>query len=100
MSTEGGFELVLTSANARQTALGALAGTLTFSVSVADQVEWESLKKAVESRARFYVYGSFEDEVAAVLRTDRDKWKKTAQDQLQRIAYLERMLAEAAPGAG
>lgn len=94
MADEGGFALVLKGQATRQTALGGLAGTLTFETQVKDKEEWEELVKAVTAKANFYVYGSFEDEIAAVLRTDRDKWKRKAETQQMRIRYLEDKLKD------
>jgi len=97
MADEGGFALVLKGQSTRQTALGGLAGTLTFETLVKDKEEWEELVKAVTAKAKFYVYGSFEDEIAAVLRADRDKWKRRAEAQQMRIDYLESKLEDMDP---
>ena len=95
---EEAFELTLEKAEHRVTALNNVAGTLTFRTTVRDTEVWERMVALLKDRMgglKFYIYGSFEDEVALVLREDRNRWRKEAEIARQRVAVLEQQLSAA-----
>jgi hypothetical protein len=95
---EEAFELTLKGVNESMTAMNTVAATLTFVTTLKSMDALNKLKNLMKSKPlKFCIYGSFEDEVASVLRTERDRWKREAIKSQNRVTELEQELRKYVP---
>lgn len=94
---EEAFELMFQTAELRRSsATHLVSGTLTFHASVPNVEIWDRMVGLAKKPGglKFYIYGSFEDEVVNVLKDERNRWRKEAEIAKQRVAALENQLRE------
>lgn len=90
--SNGSFHLTLKTVSSRSAPGGRVVAVVTFETTLKDFEEFQELERVANRQGwKLNLYGSFEEDVASVLRDDRDQWKKKAEALQQRVDYLEKL---------